>query len=301
MLRRFLSYVEITTKITSTMPFLLTLAFIIVLGGRINIGLSALFFAAMFLFDLTTTAINNYIDTKDNHQTLQFKRKTAFIIAVTLLAVSSVLGTALALMTDEVVFILGVISFAFGIFYTFGPIPISRQPVGEIFSGLFYGLVIPFILLYINMPEGYFISTLLTAESFMVEIRFAPLLSVLLFSVAPFFATSNIMLANNTCDLEHDIKVKRYTLPYYIGKKNAVRLFIILYCLIYLSGIMLVVFSVAPPLYLISLLTAPLVFKNTAVFEREQIKEKTFIVSIKNFVLVIGGNIIAMFLCAILK
>lgn len=301
MLKRFLSYVEITTKITSTMPFLLTVGFILVLGQKINIPLSLLFFAAMFLFDLTTTAINNYIDTKDNHQTLQFRRSTALVIIIVLLTLSSLLGLTLALLTDAVVLILGIISFGFGVFYTFGPVPISRQPVGEIFSGLFYGLVIPFILLYINMPEGYFISISFTAQSFMMNVQFAPLISVLVFSVAPFLATSEIMLANNTCDLEHDIKVKRYTLPYYIGKKNAVRLFVALYCVIYLSDLMLVVLGIVPPAFLVSILTAPMVFKNISAFEKEQIKEKTFIVSIKNFVLVIGGNIIAMFLCAFVK
>ena len=77
MIKRFLKYVEIMTKITSTFTFLLTIAYLVYQKQTINWGLSILFFAGMFLFDLTTTAINNYIDSKNNHQTLQFDRRTA--------------------------------------------------------------------------------------------------------------------------------------------------------------------------------------------------------------------------------
>ena len=36
---------------------------------------------------------------------------------------------------------------------------------------------------------------------------------------------ANIMLANNICDVEEDIINNRFTLPYYLGKKNAFNLF----------------------------------------------------------------------------
>ena len=70
-----------------------------------------LFFAAMFLFDLTTTAINNYIDTKNNHQTLQFKRSYALIIIYILFAISAVLGLYLAYLTDLVILLVGGLCF----------------------------------------------------------------------------------------------------------------------------------------------------------------------------------------------
>ncbi|HKL99706.1 MAG TPA: prenyltransferase, partial [Mobilitalea sp.] len=72
MLHRFFDYIEIKTKITSTFAFLMTISFLLYRKEQINWGLTGLFFGAMFIFDLTTTAINNYIDTKNNHQTLQF-------------------------------------------------------------------------------------------------------------------------------------------------------------------------------------------------------------------------------------
>ena len=132
-----MSYVEIKTKITSVFAFLMTLAYLFSIGRSINLDKTLIFFAAMFLFDLTTTAINNYVDTKTNDQVLQFGRKTAFAIIIMLFTLSAALGLYLAYITDVVVLILGGLCFLCGVFYTYGPIPISRQPLGELFSGLF--------------------------------------------------------------------------------------------------------------------------------------------------------------------
>jgi len=110
----------------------------------------------MFTFDLTTTAINNYIDTKTNEQILPFSRRAAFLIILLLFAVSAAAGILLVLFTDIVVLVVGALCFLCGILYTGGPVPISRQPLGELLSGIFYGLFIPFLILYINMPTGTF-------------------------------------------------------------------------------------------------------------------------------------------------
>lgn len=64
MVNSFLSYVEIKTKITSIFAFLMTIAYLFYINQPIDWNLTLIFFGAMFLFDLTTTAINNYIDTK---------------------------------------------------------------------------------------------------------------------------------------------------------------------------------------------------------------------------------------------
>ena len=154
--RRLFTYVEIKTKITSVFPFLMTLAYLFVNGVSIDPLRPAVFFFGMFLFDLTATTINNYNDTKKNHQTLTFPRKTALIITIALLLVSTALGIWLAALTDIVVLLAGTLCFLFGILYSFGPVPISHGPYGELVSGFFYGFVIPFIVVYINAPETLF-------------------------------------------------------------------------------------------------------------------------------------------------
>ncbi|MDF2686855.1 MAG: 1,4-dihydroxy-2-naphthoate octaprenyltransferase, partial [Clostridia bacterium] len=197
MIKKFLGYVEIMTKITSIFAFLITMAYLFYIKQPINWELTLIFFSSMFIFDLTTTAINNYIDTKTNTQKLQFKRSTALIIIYILFIISTILGFYLVYLTDIVVLILGGLCFLCGIFYTYGPIPISRQPLGEVLSGIFYGLLIPFILLYINMPKGTFLSLNLNFETVNIILNILPLVKVIFLSITPVCATANIMLANN--------------------------------------------------------------------------------------------------------
>lgn len=298
--KRFLSYVEIMTKITSVFPFAMTLAFLFFLGQSVNLKLTAVFFAAMFLFDLTTTAINNYIDTKTNTQVLQFNRRTALVIIYVMFIISSILGLYLAYCTDLVVLLLGGLCFLCGVLYTYGPVPISRQPLGEIFSGIFYGLLIPFILLYINMPEGTYLNLTVTQEAASVTVNFQPLIQLLLLSAAPVCTTANIMLANNICDLEKDVRVKRYTLPFYLGKK-ALFLFAGLYYVIYAAAIIMAVTGMLPAVYLVMVISFLPVQKNIKGFLKKQDKATTFLFAIKNFIIIMGADIIALILCTLLK
>jgi len=301
MFEKFLSFIEIKTKITSVFAFLLAFAYLFYIKQPIDWLATSVFFASMFIFDLATTAINNYIDTKTNHQTLQFKRNHALVILLLLLATSTVLGIYLVVLTDIVVLFLGGICFLSGILYTFGPIPISRLPLGEIVSGLFYGFFIPFLMLYINMPEGTFLTfdfntTLL---AFNLRLYILPIITIILLSVAPVCSTANIMLANNICDLEKDVKVKRYTLPYYIRDK-AIPLFAWIYYVTYIATILMVLFNILSPLVLLSLLNIFLVNKNIRQFYKVQNKETTFLVSIKNYIIIMGSNTLLIFLSGLL-
>lgn len=298
MIKRFLDYVEIRTKITSTFAFFMTIALLVYQKQSIDWKLTLIFFASMFLFDLTTTAINNYIDTKTNNQTLQFERKTALIIIYVLFAISTALGLYLAFMSDIVIFLVGGLCFLCGIFYTYGPLPISRMPLGEFFSGLFYGVFIPFIIMYVNTPKGTFLNFDINSQSVSVELMIVPIASLLLFAIIPFCTTANIMLANNMCDLEKDILVKRHTLPYYVGKKS-IYLYAGLYYMTYVAMVAMVVLGMISPICLLSLLTLVIVQKNIKLFMKKQDKATTFILSIKNYVIIMGVNTLLIFIGAL--
>ncbi|MDF2675977.1 MAG: UbiA prenyltransferase [Bacillota bacterium] len=300
MINKFFDYVEIRTKITSTFAFLMSIAYLLYVEATIDWKLTIIFFASMFIFDLTTTAINNYIDTKTNGQRLQFERKTALMIIYVLFGISAGLGLYLAFLTDIIIFLLGGICFLCGVFYTFGPIPISRLPLGEFFSGLFYGLLIPFIMLYINMDAATFISLNLSLETISISLNVMPFIKVFLLSIVPFCVTANIMLANNTCDLQKDILVKRYTLPYYLGNK-ALYLFAVLYYLCYVAVIIMVIFKILHPICLLIFLTLILVQKNINEFYKVQDKQKTFIVSIKNYMIIMGSLSLLIFISSIIS
>jgi 1,4-dihydroxy-2-naphthoate octaprenyltransferase len=293
-MRKFLEFVEIRTKITSLLPFLMSLSYLFYRRLPVNLERTLLFFSSMFLFDLTTTAINNYIDTKTNGQELPFPRGMAKLIIYLLFGVSTVLGLTLAYRTDLVVLLLGGLCFLCGVFYTWGPIPISRLPLGEIFSGLFYGLFIPFLMLYMNMPSGTFLTLTVDWSAVRFDLNLAPAFSLLLVTAGPICATSNIMLANNICDLEKDITVGRYTLPYFFGK-NALDVFAGLYYVTYLTWAVSIALRILSPVCLLALLTIIPVHKNIRRFRAEHIKEKTFILSVQNYIIIVGAQTLVIF------
>lgn len=300
MFSKLLNYTEIKTKITSIFAFLLTLSYLFYIGRQINWKLTMIFFVSMFVFDLTTTAINNYIDTKTNHQTLAFNRRTALVIIYVLFIVSASFGLYLAYLTDLIVLLLGAVCFLCGVLYTFGPIPISRQPLGEVFSGIFYGFFIPFILLYINMPEGTYLTLKLSLESISLDLKVIPLLTVILLSIAPVCTTANIMLANNICDVDKDITVMRYTLPYYLGNKPSLYLFAALNYIPYAAVIIMVILRILSPVCLLALLTLFWVQKNINIFFKVQDKEETFICAIKNYVIIMASITVLTFISGLI-
>ncbi len=300
MIHRYLAFVEIKTKITSLFAFAMALAYLLYLNQSIDWKMTGIFFGAMFIFDLTTTGINNYIDTRTNDQTLQFNRPVALAIIYVMLLISGGLGIWLAVLTDWVVLGVGTLCFICGIFYTFGPVPISRVPLGEALSGIFYGLLIPFLLLYINLPQGSLLSLEISGGTITMVGHLFALLGLGLLCWAPMVCTANIMLANNICDLEKDILVNRHTLPYYIGKKPAVTLYGLLYYSVYVAAIALVLLNFLPPLYLLLLITLVPVEMNLRTFRKKQDKSITFITSIKNFVAVMAGQCIVLLLCGVL-
>lgn len=299
MVMKFFHYTELKTKITSIFTFLLSLAFLFYQNVEIDWFKTGIFFLGMLGFDLTTTAINNYIDSKDNGQKLDFSRRVSLLIIYGLFAFSTVFGLYLAYLTDLVILFVGGVCFLCGIFYTYGPLPISRMPLGELVSGFFYGMLIPFIIFYISYPEGTFLEYSLSLEQVSLTLNVVPFLVLFLLSLIPFSVTANIMLANNICDLEKDILVKRHTLPYYIGKA-ALPLFVGLYGLSFISLILMVVFQILSPICLVALLVAVPVWKNIQRFLQKQEKATTFDISIKNFIFIMGAVTVVIFISAMI-
>lgn len=301
MVIRFLKYVEIRTKIASVLPFLLGLSYVIYAYGRLDIVNTLLFFVSMLCFDMATTALNNYIDVKTNGKTLEFSQKNAKQILFVLLILASLLGLALVFLTGLIVLFIGALCFGVGIFYTFGPVPISRLPLGEIFSGLFMGLLIPFLVVYINAPNDSLIYYDFSNWILKLSVNTLELLKLGVVTIPAITGIANIMLANNICDLEADVKVNRFTLPYYTGLKKAVNLFAALYYLGFAAIIIMVLFKIVPIFGLIVLLGIIPVQKNISLFRKQQSKLITFPLSVQNLVFMIIPLIISLAVGAIFK
>jgi 1,4-dihydroxy-2-naphthoate octaprenyltransferase len=289
----FLKLVEIQTKIASLFPFLLGALFSRTYFKSFNLVNTLIFFTAMLLFDMTTTAINNLMDYRKAKDTTYKKEvniigqqtiseKVVIRLIIFMLSSASILGIWLVYQTTILLLFMGGACFIIGIFYTFGPVPISRMPLGEILSGLVMGFGIFFITVYINIESSVLLDLVLQGTTFLLVGNYLAIIKIAFVSLPTVFLIANIMLANNICDLNQDVGNHRYTLPFYIGKKNAVLLFNLLMYGSYVIIMLAVAFKLMHPVVLLILVTLIPIKKNLYEFNQEQIKEKTFSVAIKN-------------------
>jgi 1,4-dihydroxy-2-naphthoate octaprenyltransferase len=105
------------------------------------------------------------------------------------------------------------------------------------------------------------------------------------------------MLANNICDIEDDLENRRYTLPIYIGKVKALKLFGALYLIAFLTIAALIIVRVLPLTSILIFLTSIPVIKNVRAFNKLQTKKDTFVLSVKNFVLINAAMIMTIAIC----
>lgn len=311
-LKAYLSFVELPTKIASVIPFIMGSIYTYYRYEDINFLNIVIMFISMITFDMATTAINNYCDYKNElkHFEENYKgrnamfvynipKNTALCTIWILLIIATIFGIILTFRTNLLVLAIGVVCFFVGIFYTYGPIPISRMPLGEVFSGVFMGLLIPFLTIFISIYNKDYFGINIVDGVLLIKLNLLEILVIGLVSTPLIGGIANIMLANNICDLEDDIKVGRYTLPYYISKCRAIKLYKYIYYIGYLTIIFSVMIGILPKTALLSILTLYIVQKNIIKFEHEQIKSKTFITAVKNFSLLGIGYIISIAICLI--
>jgi 1,4-dihydroxy-2-naphthoate octaprenyltransferase len=308
----FLKLVEISTKVASITPFLLGSLVAYLRYGQFKPINFLLMLVSLLSFDMATTAINNYIDYKkakktsgynyESHNAIvrdKIKESHVQLTIGILLAIAIGFGIALYLKTSLAVLIIGAISFAVGILYTFGPIPISRMPLGEIFSGFFMGFVIIFLSVFIHTTELGILGVNLSEGILSLDLSLKEILVIFLLALPATLGISNLMLANNICDMEDDLVNKRYTLPLYIGKDAAIKIFRALYYIAYLDIALLLVLGVLPVIAVLALASLIPVQKRINKFLRVQSKKDTFIVAIQNF-LIINLSLVALLAISIL-
>lgn len=303
----FLEVVEIRTKLASVFPFIIGLLFSLVYFRQVNISNMILFFMAMLVFDMATTAINNLMDFKKAKDD-EYQRNTNILgianlsehkvrdMIYLMIIFSSIIGLYLTYKTSLLLLAIGGLCFLIGIFYTFGPVPLSRMPLGELFSGVTMGFGIFFITIYLNISNLGIMGLEILGERAMLYGNIKDLFVIVWASIPMMFTIANIMLANNLCDLDEDTKNHRYTLPYYIGRQNGVKLFNILMYGSYIAIILGVFFGVYPWPMLIVCLSYPIIKKQMAIFSKKQIKRETFSIAIKNLVLFNSSQIIGLLL-----
>ncbi|RHJ27163.1 prenyltransferase [Lactococcus lactis] len=276
----FAELIELKAKTASIFPFLLGLAYSLYHYQSVNLSALAIYFVAMFMFNCFVDIWDNYNDYHKAVDTDDYQKNTNIIgrenlsmgLIKSLLAFfffgSLILGIVVALMTGWAVFWLGILCYAVGVFYAGGPKPLSSLPLGELLSGLTMGYVIFLICLYINSSQNFVWS-------------FANLATTFLIALPNTLLIANLMLANNTCDLEEDETNHRYTIVHYIGKKAALIWWITALILAFVAIVVAVILGLLSPIMLLILLIAPLMIKFARPYLQKQVKKETFISSVK--------------------
>lgn len=298
-LSAFWELVEIRTKIASLFPFIISVLFSLSYFGQVHWGLTLIIFVGMLIFDMTTTAINNFMDYRKAKS--ETYRETENVIGVEklnvrhvswliigMLVIAALIGGYLSFQTGWLLLLMGLVCCFIGVFYTAGPIPLSRMPLGEIFSGFTMGLGIFAMVVYINtydLRPFYLTLDLLGDGGFALTGNLWQLVAVFVASLPMVFTIADIMLANNLRDLETDIKNHRYTLVYYLGREQGIKLFggLVYACYgIILLGLVVGIYQWP---ILITWLTLPKIRQNLANHRQELPAPHSFVYSLKNMVL----------------
>jgi 1,4-dihydroxy-2-naphthoate polyprenyltransferase len=295
--RTFLELVEIRTKLASLFPFIVGVLFAMTYFGEVQWLNTFIFFIGMTIFDMVTTMINNYMDFKKaKSKTYQLEEniigqsgiplKLVRHLILIMLLMTMGIGIYLTGQNGGVFMLIGGICCLVGVFYTWGPIPLSRMPLGEIFSGLSMGLGI-FILTILTNVTHYppvYLQLNFSSGLFQLEGNLYALAAIILASLPLISSISNIMLANNLRDLTMDIENHRYTLIYYIGRPTGVSLFKFLALLGYGTIIIGLLAGIYQWPILVTLASFPIVLKNTQAFEQALPHPRCFQYAIKNLV-----------------
>jgi len=238
-----------------TRPHTLTASFAPVFLGTMialyNANIDWLLFIAMLLACLliqaATNMFNEYYDFVRGLDSVEsvgiggaivrngVKPKTVMQLALLLYLIAAMLGIYICYESSWLLLVVGAISMAVGYFYTGGPYPISSTPFGELFSGLFMGMLIVLIAVYIQVGS-------------------VPVFAVLL-SVPSALLVAAIMLSNNIRDLVEDTIGGRKTMAILVGRKNSITILASYFILSYLWIIGLVVLQIITPWSLLVLLS----------------------------------------------
>ena len=312
--KSFLKLVEIRTKVASMLPLAIGTTLAVYLDGALNVLSLILMTLSLLSIDMATTGFNHYFDYKravlrtgyhyEKHNPVsagEFTPEKALPLLISLVGFGVLSGLALVFRTDLVVLILGGIAFVVGIAYSAGPLPISRTILGEAFSGIFMGGLIPFIAAYIHLPSGLLGSIYYSQGHLSITFELQPILSVV-FAILPLIALiGNIMLANNICDREEDIVNHRYTLPVVMGLEKSLILYKVSTMVALLSVIIAVISGFLPWPYALTLVTTPMLLKHMRRFVASPVKAKTFVYAVQNFILFASASFVGLFIATLLK
>ncbi|MGN0302048.1 MAG: prenyltransferase [Anaerotardibacter sp.] len=207
------------TWIASIMPVLFSVVYCaITYSGTLNLLNAFILLIICNCMQSASNVLNDYLDFKKGTDTEQSTTDDKFEAALVynpvnpkavlalffvLLAIALGLGIYLVTLTSLILLLIGILGAAVVVLYSWGKVPISYLPVGEIIIGGVMGLLMPLACCYV-------LSGVLD-----------PGVLVAAFPIA--WGIGMILATNNTCDIEKDIEANRNTLAVSLGRELAVK------------------------------------------------------------------------------
>ena len=162
--------------------------------------------------------------------------------ALICLFLGSVIGLYLSYKIGWIILVIGIIGVFSATFYVFPKVNLVGRGIGEVLIGINFGILMTF--------GAYFVQT--------GEISFVPIVA----SLPVALLISAVLYINEFQDAKADHAVGKKHLVVRLGKKQAVKGYIIMMLLTYLIVVLGVVTDTLPPISLIALFTLPLAFKS---------------------------------------
>lgn len=216
---------------------------------------------ACLLIQAATNMFNEYYDFKkglDDHTSVGIggaivrngmSPKLVMNIAIAFYIIAALLGIFLAFHSSFWIIPIGVVCMAIGYLYTGGPMPISWTPFGELFSGVFMGMII--ILLAFFIQTG-------NVQGLIIWLSIPIVITIGL-----------INMANNIRDRVKDKASGRKTLPILLGKRASVIFMATMYIVAYALVVFTALFKSGGSLfYLLVLLSFPMPIKAVRRFNK---------------------------------
>ncbi len=301
----FLQFIRLNAKAASVVPYFIGVLFSIYYFHAFNWVNSLIYLIAQVSIALFVTGFNNvqdyflavdlhYRDTYNIIGREHLSPKRSLHLVLWMLATAIVLGIVLVFKTNLLLLFMGAVAIGVAVFYTYGPVPFSRFPLGELLSGTVEGFGVFFLAVYMNVATPVLMGFTFSWPHFAVVGNLQNILVMFLVGLPNIFLVSNIMLADNICDVDQDVRNKRYTMPYYIGKPKALRTYDTLALLAYVPVLISVALQLLPLYQLLVLLVLPKMLKNIKAFNAVQIKETTFNTAPQNLMMFQGMQIIGL-------
>lgn len=253
-------------------------------GFKINLFMSMLM--ASIALDGASTVFNNYFDYRKAKHTngylynihnpivyYNLNPLTAFLIGVSFIGFAALLGLYILFSTSPFLLIIGGISIITAYTYSGGPYPISYTPFSELISGFFEGTIV------------FSISFFIQSQHFT--------LNTLLLSLPIALSISNIMLANNICDVDEDAKNGRKTLPILFGVNKAYKILVCSHLLELLFITIFIFNNSVPKTFIILYILLPKMIKNLNIFSLSKTKASGFVFVLRNTLLINLFQVIA--------